>query len=1099
MSKSLRYIMAVAAVERVMLYRTAKFWVLAGLGVLIIALFLLAVTLGPILDTGAPGEFLLTGTDAFLAIYFFSFVQAVLIIFVAGDFRKAEEKARLDQVMLSRPMTTANWVVGKYLGIVSGLVYLNLFLLGLAAIARIFKVIFAGAEFKILPFLTYALIASVPAILFMTALVFFLVSLLRSQALAIILPLGYVAALLFHFHFKFDGLLDYGAFFAPLFHSDLIGFGDLTPILWQRLFFALLACGLLSFSVVRYPRLEQSPWSRRFTFVSGFTCLLAALMIAFNLRADSQARLAARAADFKQQEQWLSPPLAQVRHYDLEIWLHDNATPLRVNARLAVANPHNVPLSRLVFALNGRLRVSQVSRHGQAAVPFQQASQLLVVDLGAAALPPGASDTLFVTYAGDIEADGFMLDRMPQATKLIRRDDGPWVKGNISAWLSGELAVLPAQCGWYPVPGAAAGYAYETPRPQNFATARLRVHTPARLSVISQGRRLSETRTASGKETVFEVVTPVPALSLNAGEYQRLARDFKDIAIELYFRDKHLRDLEVFTEVADTCYEAITRMLDIFEEVAGVPYPFERLALVEVPLQMQVYMGRHGVENILLQPGLVMLEEVSLAGRRFKREVEERTKEARRRGRDDSPGRIKRDVFIEAVLDLLLPDNYWGGDGTLRSPLRNYLHAQLDIVDPVLDRGLELQLYEECERRVRDTFYPDRWSAALSSFDRLRQMDGEWAVRHRYNVEVDSVLEKLSKTPLTGLRPQGNGNLYRACVDFKAPPILQMLRERLGEKNYAAVLRRLVAEHRYQQVNRDTLSRLVQAVTPTDHSEFLEQWFEHATFPGYRLTLAEADKLDTGKMRVMHQVRVRVQNGEKGEGFVRVVCETENDKIRRPLALGSYEEKEMQLAVTEPPRNVRVIPYFSRNRGEIRKPVTLNHRIRRGAPRDTVFTTASSNDSLAFVLDDQDEGFFTPVSAEARYLRPPSKGQSWWEDTDPMAYGKYYFGWRMKRGGRGDYPARWETKVPRTGDYELSFHLPMARSWWSRNLSRSFQITVTSAEGKSRLELQPQETAEGWLALGRYHFKTDQPAVIELSDAGSGFVIADAVRWEFVE
>ncbi|NUM76234.1 hypothetical protein HUU40_17865 [candidate division KSB1 bacterium] len=1099
MFKSLRYILTIAAAERMMLYRTAKFWVLAGIGVLIILFFLVAMTIASIVDTGAPGEFLLTGTDAFLAIYFFSYVQAILIIFVAGDFHKAEEKSRLEQVMLSRPMTTANWVMGKYLGIVSGLFYLNLFLIALATIGRVFKVIFMGADFNILPFLKYVTIAALPAMLFMTSLVFFLVSLLRSQALAIILPLGYVAAILFYFHHQYLGLLDYGAFFAPLFHSDLIGFGDITRVLWQRLFFVLLAIALLCFSIILYPRLEQSLASRRLTQFSAAGLLLGAALVAYTMISQHQTQQATRRADYAYQQQWTSHALSQVKHYDFDVTFHRKPAVLDVNAKLAVANPNPAAMPQLLFALNGALRVSSVTWHDGAAIPFEQKHQLLQLELGERALEPGAVDTLQIAYTGKIDADGFMLDRLPESKGLIRKDNGPWIKGSISAWLGDDFAVLPAQCGWYPVPGAAAGYAYETPRPQNFATAMMRVRAHKDLRVITQGELRDEQPEGENTRTTFEVPAPVPGFSLNLGAYQRLARTFKQTEVELYFRDKHLRDYELFAEVADTCYEAIERMFEIFEEVAGVPYPFARLALVETPLQMQIYMTPHGIENILQQPGIVMFDEVNILGQRFKKRIESRTSQARRRGRDDSPARIKRDVFVEAVLDFLLPDEYWRGDGSYQSPVRNYVHFQRGIADPVLSRALELQLYEECERRTHDAFYPDRWNAALSSFDRIRQMDGNWTLRRRYDVEVDSVFEKLEKTPLAMLRPQAKGNLYRACVDFKAPPVLQMLRERVGEKNYAAALRKRIAEHRYQLMTTEEFLETVQLVSDEDLHDFYEQWFEQPTFPGYRISLAEAYKLDTGKMHMMHQVRVRVQNGEKGDGFVRVVCKTENDNIRRNLRLGSYEEKEIQFAVAELPKNVQIIPYFSRNRGEIMKSINLNNRVRRGAPRDTVFTTVSFGDSLVFVLDDQDEGFFTPVSQEAKYLRPPSKGLAWWENTNPLAYGKYYFGFRIKSGGSGDYPARWEANVPRSGDYDLSFHLPMSNNWWSRNMSRTFQLTVTSAEGKNRVNLQPQETADGWLSLGRYHFKKDSPAIIELSDAGSGFVIADAVRWEMVE
>jgi hypothetical protein len=91
MTTSLHYISTIAGAERVMLYRTAKFWVLGGIGALMILFFMVVMTVATIIDNSIPGEFLLEGTDGFLALYFFSYVQAILIIFVAGDFRKAND------------------------------------------------------------------------------------------------------------------------------------------------------------------------------------------------------------------------------------------------------------------------------------------------------------------------------------------------------------------------------------------------------------------------------------------------------------------------------------------------------------------------------------------------------------------------------------------------------------------------------------------------------------------------------------------------------------------------------------------------------------------------------------------------------------------------------------------------------------------------------------------------------------------------------------------------------------------------------------------------------------------------------------------------
>ena len=264
-------------------------------------------------------------------------------------------------------------------------------------------------------------------------------------------------------------------------------------------------------------------------------------------------------------------------------------------------------------------------------------------------------------------------------------------------------------------------------------------------------------------------------------------------------------------------------------------------------------------------------------------------------------------------------------------------------------------------------------------------------------------------------------------------------------------------------------------------------------------TQADAEKIDSGQMKISYQVTARVLNGERGDGFVRLICYTDNDKIRRNIQLGSFQEKELKLIVPDEPNRISLIPYFSRNRGRIQKQISIASRISRKTPVDTSYVVSSLEDSLSIIVDDRDDGFFTPQSDEKKYFRPPSKGRGWWSWTSSIAYGKYYFGLHAKRGGSGQFPARWEMKPPRTGDYELSFYVKIGSTWWRRNISRKFQVAVTSADGIFPVEFQPEDTAEGWFPLGRFRLDEGVPAVVELSDEGNGYIIADAVRWEFVE
>ncbi len=1077
-----------------MLYRTPKFWVLAVLGGIFTVFVLIGTTVAAVINTTPGGEIMLEGTDAWIALYFFSYVQTIIIIFVAGDFRKMEQQVHLDEVILSRPMTTANWILGKYLGVVGSLMVLNIGFLMLSAIGRLVKVYLLGVHFNMVPAIQFFLIATLPSVLFMTALVFFLISLLRVQALAMLIPLAYVGSILFYFRNQYQGLLDYGCFAAPLFSSDLIGYGDIDTLIWQRVFYTLLAGALVSGTVLLYPRLPQSVLSYRVTRLMGGACLVMAIATIWSIRTEYTSEIHRQETARAAQAQWANKPAVRVPHYDFDITLGDDDRPLQVDLRMDVYNPHDLPVDTMYFSLNNALTIEKHQWQDEETASLQHKHHTLIL-IPDRPLLPNAAGTLTLSYAGHIDAESFMLNQLPDAAGVISKtNEGPWILGDESAWLDSRTVVLPAQSGWYPVPGVVTGYPYLSPRPANFATATVRIQTPQDMQVVTQGMLKTERLEATYRKTTFEVETPTPAFSLNAGPYKHLSRTFNQTEVALYFYKGHLMNYEVFDDVADTCFQTVERMFEIYEEVTGTPYPYPRLSLVETPLQMQVYPTQNGIDNVLLQPGVIMISELRMAGKRFDKEVERAERKARRNGRDDTRWRLKRDVFVRAVLSILMPDRSQR-DGSLYSPIRNYYHFQTDLAHPVLDRGLELQLHEAVERRMRDTFFPDRFNLAESTNDRLRRNDSStsWILRHRYNMQIDSIMAVMQSTALTEIRPTDDGATYRAVIEFKTPPVLDMMRDRIGTDAYRSGLNELYTTHRYQRVGLSDFLNIMQIQGKTNLDTFSIQWLEGTSFPGYRITQADVEKWDTGRMQIAYQVKVRVQNGEEGDGFVRVEVKTRRDRIRRLLALNSFEEKEMHIVTYDVPERVQVIPFFARNRGSIMRPVTVGRRLYRGMPSDTVFTVPSMLDSLNFVIDDQDAGFFMPQVTEAKYLRPPAQTASWRELTRPEAYGRYIFGFKYRWASDGDYPVRWETKVPRTGAYELSLHMPPRQS-----MQRRYYLTIETADGIQETIISPQGTRREWWPIGQYRFDQTQIAAIELSDDGTGYILADAVRWTYV-
>ena len=128
-------------------------------------------------------------------------------------------------------------------------------------------------------------------------------------------------------------------------------------------------------------------------------------------------------------------------------------------------------------------------------------------------------------------------------------------------------------------------------------------------------------------------------------------------------------------------------------------YPHDRLSVVEVPFQIQWYYEGWNESGGLVQPGVLMVEEDVLMGKRFRRDFDRRSRFGR--GNQDS-SRVKRDLAVGAVLELFFSKES-ARDGLFRSPIvqlwsfdRTFAGEGADL----LERGLPLYNAGRCGDRA---------------------------------------------------------------------------------------------------------------------------------------------------------------------------------------------------------------------------------------------------------------------------------------------------------------------------------------------------------------------------------------------------------------
>lgn len=95
--------------------------------------------------------------------------------------------------------------------------------------------------------------------------------------------------------------------------------------------------------------------------------------------------------------------------------------------------------------------------------------------------------------------------------------------------------------------------------------------------------------------------------------------------------------------------------------------------------------------------------------------------------------------------------------------------------------------------------------------------------------------------------------------------------------------------------------------------------------------------------------------------------------------------------------------------------------------------------------------------------------------------------------GKGTKTARFEVRVPKSGQYEVRFAYAPAP-----NRATNVPVTITFADGAKTIfvnEKRPAELDKAFVSLGLFRFTAEQPAVVTITtEKTDGYVVADAIQ-----
>lgn len=1122
---SLWTIWTVARYETKVLLRSWAFRIF-----LILSLFFLIIMNIAFASPVANTPYFLSTVSGFLPLMntkFLNLFQAVIIAFLACDFLKRDRRHDSTEVVYTRSMTNADYIIGKVLGILGLFFILDLIVL---VIGLLFHLLLSTRPFALEPYILYPLLVSLPTLVFMIGAALILMNLVRVQAIVFVILIGFSFLSMTYLGRHFFNVADMFAFYQPLVYSDFIGFGNMHELLLLRGAYFLAGVALICAAVLLMRRLNQSKAANIVVAIVGVVALSLSILFAVAHLNDGYAARNYRQSLRELNRQVVETPTASVTDCDLRINSYHGA--LDAEANLTVRNKTSGPLDSLLLSLNPGLEILSVQGDGVAS--FHRDEHLLWVKLNSQLLSD-SSLAVKITYRGQIDQRYCYLD-LPDSR--LESEYRIWIYAipKTYAVVSKDYLLLTPECGFYPIAGLSNSCAFPAPGKNDFVNFKLNVDVAPGQVAISQGMRSVDEKPGV-KSYSFKSDVPLPQMSLIVGPYVERSVDVDSVSYALYNLPNHDYYMPFFDQVSDTLPYLIRDIKTKYEMELGLSYQYRKLELVEVPIQFYSYKREWTLAQEVVQPQDVLLQEMGAicAATDFSRLSRMATRRQERANQADAPEVTQATNFTAFIRSDIL--------GT--SPLR-VNGGDLEDLDPVFHITPN---YSNFMLRLNSKRWPIL-EYALESYlaNRVASTDEDFGMRFgglTTGERANLAAGRLSLAQL--LAGDRYPDLRYAILESKGSQLLLSWAAAIGVQPFEQRLLSFFKDNRCSSVSADDLFAALAPDSSLDLPDWIDTWYNETREPGYMIKDIQSYNVLDGN-RVRTQIKFTLANPEPVAGVVRAAFRGRRQRERfqprwmrasgeeeetRTLYVPPQSEIQVSLLLDDPPAQMVLDTYVSQN-----IPSVLNERFmeleldRSKLPSDTDVVLPFSEEDFRkegeYIVDNEDAGFEVASETEQNLLRrfltglsesdqeddvpyiglyfwnPPG---SWKPTIDGNFYGKYVHSGYYKKSGDGAQRVAWNVSLPESDDYDIYYYVEQMnmptfmrggrgnRGPGTRPDRGEKHFWVHHEDGEDEVVLDLNLAEPGWNLLGTFRLSAGQNRV-ELTDQGTtAFVTADAVRW----
>jgi ABC-type transport system involved in multi-copper enzyme maturation permease subunit len=871
-------ILTVARFEMRLLSRAWGFRIFAGLGFALLVFVMVSLTLSRI--SGLYFSRVLSGAFPLIIVKLLTVFQGLMAVFIASEFLNRDRKLDTTEVVYSQSFSNASYILGKFLGVLAVFALLDAAVLLVAVVIQVF---FSQTMFSASAYLAYLLLLNLPALLFTIGLTMLLGSLIRSQAIVYLLGLSIVVFSLAIIGPKFSFLFDIFGFHTPVFHSDFIGLGNLSDILPLRAVYALLGLSFVFFAALLMRRLKQTS---RWNGALGIIAVLgasAACGLGYTYLHGKAADRDVRAAIRAESREGVGKPSPSLQACDIR--LKPDGSSIVASADLELVNRTEAPLKTVVLNLNPGLEVREV-KGDTGALKFIRKRHLLDVELPAP-LPPGGTIRLSVSYAGPIDEGYCYLDLDDDKVETPLKI-GPVSIPKRFAVVSPAFVHLTPESGWYPRPGLPDSLLFPESARQDYTRFTLSVEAPAGLTAVSQGNP-EIAGSGQNKTTVFRPKTPLPQLSVTLGRYEQKSIEVDGVRFALNILQGHDRFTAKLSEIKADLPQIIKQIKDNYEVLLGLNYPFEQLALVEVPVQVTSHNRPWSIAQEQVQPQIVFLPEMgvftvgsdfqlggprAMAGRVGQQVGAVAAQPAAMRGGTQmSPKEIQRQLFnrfVQSNLTGMQP----GGQpafqsGRLTGPLGIRIQANsearfnlfpnfLTYVSrsgipawPLLDYALEVYLQARSQGQMGPAL---RLAQGLLGSGVTQESVNQFLMDHSL-AEI--------------LKLSGPDVPKSAILEEKGKYLLTLIRAKLGKDDFDSRLIGFLKDRRFQPITQKAFEDFVAGMGTLNLDQTIYAWYQDKGLAGFLFDDIQSYRVVDGE-KTKFQIKFRVSNPTDREGVVKI-------------------------------------------------------------------------------------------------------------------------------------------------------------------------------------------------------------------------------------